>query len=84
MLISRGFHDEKKNENFPRSRKSQGNSIAIVKVSERSENLLVKSNALRTKSSQKRKEVENEKNINGFKKAKERVNMGCFLLIKGQ
>ena len=60
----------KKNENFPRSRKSQGNSIAIVKVSERSENLLVKANALRTKSSQKRKEVENEeKNINGLQKS---------------
>ena len=60
---------EKKNENFPRSRKSQGNSIAIVKVSERSENLLVKSNALSTKFSQKRKVVENEeKNINGLQK----------------
>ena len=60
----------KKNENFSRSRKSQGNSIAIVKVSERSENLLVKANALRTKSSQKRKEVENEeKNINGLQKS---------------
>jgi len=60
----------KKNENFPRSRKSQGNSIAIVKVSERSENLLLTANALRTKSSQKRKEVENEeKNINGLQKS---------------
>ena len=52
-----------KNENFPKSRKF----FDIVKPNEKSGDLSVKSNALRTKSSQKRKEVENEeKNINGL------------------
>jgi len=41
--------------------KIQENSLIFFKFSEMSVNLLVKSNALHEKSSQKRKEVENEK-----------------------
>ena len=42
--------------------KIQENSLIFFKVSEMSVNLLVKANALHEKSSQKRQEVENEKN----------------------
>ena len=49
--------------------KRSGKFFDIVKVSEKSGNLLVQSNALHTKSRQKPKEVENEeKNINGLQK----------------
>ena len=49
--------------------KNSGVFFDIFKVSEMSGNLFMESNALRTKSSQKRKEVENEeKNIDGQQK----------------
>ena len=51
-----------------------GKFFDIVKVSEKSENLLVKSNALRTKSSQRWKEVENEeKNLDSLQKKLEQI-----------
>ena len=64
--------------------KMSGKFFDIVKVSEKSGNLLVKSNALGTKCNQKQKEVENEeKNINiNMKKAKANANMDCFSSIK--
>ena len=75
----------KKNENFPRSRKSQGNSIAIVKVSERSENLLVKQMPCAQNPAKSGKRLKMRRKISmACKKAKENVNMGCFSLIKGQ
>ena len=50
--------------------KKSGKFFDIVKVSEKSGNLLVKSNTLGKKSRKKRQEVENEeKNINGLQKS---------------
>ena len=46
-------------------REKSGNFFDFIKVSEKSGNLLVKTNAFCTKSSQKGKKVEEEKNING-------------------
>lgn len=56
-----------------------GKLVDIIKVSEKSGNLLVKSNALHTKYSQRRKEVENEEKM----ACKKNLNqMDCFSLIK--
>ena len=57
-----------------------------MKVREKSGNLLVKSNALRTISSQKWKKVENkEENVNDMQKKLEQFKNGIvFSLIKAQ
>lgn len=61
-----GMYEWGKNEKFSKT----GKFFDIVKPNEKLGDLLVKSNALRTKSSQRRKEVENEeKNINGLQKS---------------
>ena len=53
-----------------KEKRKKGKFFDIVKPNEKLGDLLVKSNALRTKSSQRQKEVENEeKNIDGLQKS---------------
>lgn len=83
--MARAYCKSGKNENFFKVREKLGKFLKsgklfdIVKDSEKSGNLLVKSNALRTKYSQRRKEVENEEKM----ACKKNLNqMDCFSLIK--
>lgn len=77
--------DAREKRNFFKVREKLGKFLKsgklfdIIKVSEKSGNLLVKSNALHTKYSKRRKEVENEDKM----ACKKNLNqMDCFSLIK--